>query len=173
MKYYLHSEADLTWEKALDVACRYEMAHGERSSSSDSSSDDDGNDNDNDDNADATSFLEARKKSKAKKRNKKKEKERKGSVIVAALSDKVKKNSDDIEDIKEKQTQLSANLSEWRHETNSTMDEMKFTMDEILQEVRANKISAPIDPAAQFSNTGGASGGDGDLVAAMSRVSFG
>ena len=172
MKYYLHSEADLTWEKALDVACRYEMAHGERSSSSDSSSDNDGNDNDNDDNADATSFLEARKKSKAKKRNKKKEKERKGSVIVAALSDKVKKNSEDIEDIKEGQKQLSANLSEWRHETNSMMDEMKLTMDEILQEVRANKISAPIDPAAQFPNTGGASGGDGDLVAAMSRVSF-
>ena len=170
MKYYLHSEADLTWDKALDVACRYEMAHDVSSNSSDSSSND-GDDYDGDDN-DGASFLEARKKSKSKKKQKKKKKETAEAVTIAALSDRVKKNSDDIEDIKEGQKQLSANLSEWRHETNSTMDEMKFTMDEILQEVRANKISAPIDPAAQFSNTGGASGGDGDLVAAMSRVSF-
>ena len=168
IKFKLLKEADLTWENALDVACRYEAAHdmSTDSSASSSSSSDDGDDNDGDD---AASFLEVRKKSKSKRKKKKGKAE---AVIVAALSVKVKKNSDDIKDLKGKQEQLSTNLAEWRRETKLVMDENKSVMDEILQEVRASKVSATIDPGDQFSNEGGASGGDGDIVAAMSRVGF-
>ena len=81
MRYYLHQEKDLTWENALPVARRWEAAHD--------NSDCDGdvcaiNGNDEAHN---------------------------GNLTLDALSKEVKKNTEDIKEIKRGQAELSASFA--------------------------------------------------------------
>ena len=139
IKYNLHKEADLTWENALDVACRYEAAHDLSSDSSASSSSSSEEEKEKDD--DLVDALSDKKKKRSKKSKKKSSKV--GAVehneFIATLADKVEINARDIKGVKSAQERLDTNVTEWKNETSSRLDNQSSALAEILKEVRGNR----------------------------------
>ena len=130
LHYNLHTSEDLTWDKALDVASRWEAANDFRNDSSSSSSSTSAKSSSDDE------LLEAVKSRKVKK-DKRKKKDGKGSesealtendmgaaATFATLADRVEANEKGLEELKDGQIQLSENLAAWRDEMNSAMDQI-------------------------------------------------
>ena len=121
MRYNLHKDEDLTWENALEVACRWEAAHDVASSSSSSSGD-----GSSDDEMEA---VESRKKDRKKKKVKGKKKcviaaAVEESATIASLADKVETNAREIKEVKSEQECLAANVKSWKEEISSTLNEI-------------------------------------------------
>ena len=119
MRYNLHKDEDLTWENALEVACRWEAAHDVASNSSSSSSSGGSSE-------DEMEAIENKKKGrKDKKRGKPKRKDVAAAVEeVASLADKVETNAREIKGVKSEQERLTANVTSWKEETSSTLNEI-------------------------------------------------
>lgn len=140
LRYNLHSETDMTWEKAVDIANRWEAAHdGPSSETSESSSDSDGA---NDEEVEAVTSKKKRGKRPSKKDR------RKDSVIaavsddvailtervdhMATMSDKVEANAREIKGVKSENERMAANVTMWKDETSATLQE-------ILQACKTNQ----------------------------------
>ena len=103
LDYNLMNEEDLTWEHALEVACRWEAANDVSEESDAGASE-----------SEVEEEIEAVTDSKAKKGKKKKEKEEQAkktivsAVELATLADRVETNSRDIKGVKSDQERLTA-----------------------------------------------------------------
>ena len=131
LHYNLHTSEDLTWDKALDVASRWEAAndYSEESSASSSSSSSSSEDNSNNEPLEAMESRKKKKDKKKKKNGKRSEFEAVtendgGTTTFATLADRVEANEKGIEELKDGQIQLSENLAAWRDEMNSAMDQI-------------------------------------------------
>ena len=122
MRYNLHKDEDLTWENALEVACRWEAAHDVATSSS--------SDSESSSSEDQLEVVEA-KKNKKKEKKKGKSKKKSSSIAtveevgaIATLVDKVETNAREIKGVKSEQERLAANVTTWKNETSSTLNEI-------------------------------------------------
>ena len=101
LKFHLHKAEELTWDNVLDVAGRWETANYLDSGESSLSSDE----------GDHNEVQALELKSKAKS-------------TLASLSEKVEKNSVDIQEIKAGQENLSATIANWKKEIDGALNEI-------------------------------------------------
>ena len=114
MRYYLHQERDLTWENALQVARRWEAAHD---AVGDSSDEDVG------------------------KTNSRKKKEVDGNITLATLSEEVKKNAKDIEEIKLNQAEFNASFAAMTISMATRHDKTEAKLDLLLQDMHQRQLN--------------------------------
>ena len=127
LDYNLVEEKDLTWEHALEVASRWEAANDVSDESEAVASKSEG---------DEEIMTITNMKTKRGKKREKKPTEKKTNAIsatkLATLLDKIEINSRGIEEIKREQSRLSASITSWKDETNSTLSQI-LTLVQALQ----------------------------------------
>ena len=110
LKYHMTHSKELTWENALLVASKWELAcdNGE----SDSDDDDDDDDNDDDDGDDGDEAVAVEVKSKKGKKSKAKEKAKSSeNTVLASLSDQVSENQMKIKKLETAQERTATTLT--------------------------------------------------------------
>lgn len=162
LRYNLYKDEDLSWDHALDVAERWEAAHDFESSDSDSSDSSD---------SDALEAMEEKPKTKEEKRAAKKAAKKaaektakkaakagKGSIIsavettsaVATLTDRVMTNERNIKNVQSEQEKLSANVTAWKNETSSQLNELLGLAKSNQQTLQSQPIQNRFTPNPGF-----------------------
>ena len=124
LRYNLHKDADLTWEHALNVACRWEAAHDVPSSSG-SECDDDGDDDEAANNASA--LVPSQMSGKVghfDSHNATSVTTIEQGINLMALASKVEANTEDIKALKSDMECMSAEFNTWKEEKGSEISEI-------------------------------------------------
>ena len=123
LRYNLHRDADLSWDHALNVACRWEAAHDVPPSTSGSDDDDD---NDDATNNAAAPFISRKS---GKIGNPVSHLSASAATIeqginLMALANKVEANTEDIKALKSDVECMSAEFNAWKEEKDSEISEI-------------------------------------------------
>ena len=126
MRFHLFKDADLTWEKAIDMAARWEAVNDQEEDSSDKKGSSSGEE-----------VARMDKSKGAREKSRKQKKKAVGAVGIATLAEQVATNTQEIKGLKSEVERNVAKAVEWQKETQETMKAMMQQAADGFQEIRA------------------------------------
>ena len=128
LEYHLMEDTELTWENAVKIATRYEMARARRKKEPSPSPSSSSSSSDSSDSADDVKAMGVEKKKKKKKKSKKKKSKDKEVGAIASLSDQVHENQMEIQGLKTAQNRMAASQEAAMKEISGKLEHISNNM---------------------------------------------